>query len=47
METNSTTLELKVVKESDTNEFPEDPSAEKVSKLIDGTPWSLCTDSRL
>ena len=33
METNSTTLELKVVKESDTNElkFPEDPSAEKVS----------------
>ena len=49
METNSTTLELKVVKESDTNElkFPEDPSAEKVSNLIDGTPWSPCTDSRL
>ena len=47
IETNTATLEVKVVKESDTNEFPEDPSAEKVSNLIDGTPWSPCTDSRL
>ena len=47
METSPATLKLKVVKESDTNElkFAEDPSAEKVSNLIDGTPWSPCTDS--